>query len=292
MRYILSLNEYRNQLEIPFLKSQHPIHDKPTHVHIIDRLEELSNELKIKSETFTSDWDRQDIIKAWENEENNAFTYFKDADIDSETIQYQFNAGFLEKYSPLDNPEYYNDEINNYIKEHPKSTLKDITEEFKLLYDLQDFLIKDNPDLEKIDNDIKIDIFYEKLQENNVLDILIDEQDENGLIPIYRAVSYSKGGFVDAYTQFKNFNGVGLFWSYKEEGAEPHSGSREDCYVLYGKIKPENINWDATVYKSAWNLNYEKEVEVEGGSPILIYKITKYGSDEGITLKKPLVVSV
>jgi len=124
------------------------------------------------------------------------------------------------------------------------------------------------------------------------LDILIDEQDENGLIPIYRAVSYSKGGFVDAYTKFKNFNGVGLFWSYKEEGAEPHSGSREDCYVLYGKIKPENINWDATVYKSAWNLNYEKEVEVEGGSPILIYKITKYGSDEGITLKKPLVVSV
>jgi hypothetical protein len=246
--------------------------------------------LKIKSETFTSDWDRQDIIKAWENEENNAFTSFKDGDIDSESIQYQFNSVFLDRYSPLDNPEYYNDEINNYIKEYPKCTLKDITEEFTLFYDLQNFLVKDNQDLTKIDDEIKNEIFYNKLEEYDVLGTLINEQDENGLIPIYRAVSYDKGGFVDAYTNFKQFNGVGLFWSYEEEGAEPHSGSREDCYILYGKVKPEDINWNATVYKSAWNLNYEKEIEVEHSAPVLIYKIVKYGSDEGITLKKPLVV--
>jgi hypothetical protein len=291
MKHLLSLNEFRNQMEIPFLKGQHPIHDKPTHVHIIDRLEELSNELKINPKHFTSDWDSGDIRKAWDNEVDNAFTYFKDADVDSETIQYQFNSVFLDRYSPLNNPEYYNDEIKNYIKENPKCTLRDITEKFTLLYDLQDFLVKDNPDLKKIDDEIKNEIFYEKLDEYDVLDILIDNQDENGLIPIYRAVSYNKGGFVDAYTQFKNFNGVGIFWSYEEEGAEPHSGSREDCYVLYGKVRPEDINWNGTVYKSAWNLNYEKEVEVETGVPVLIYKITKYGSDEGITLNKPLVVS-
>jgi hypothetical protein len=53
MKYIKKINEYRNQLIIPF-NGKNPLHDKPTHFHIVDALEELSKESKEKPEEYFS----------------------------------------------------------------------------------------------------------------------------------------------------------------------------------------------------------------------------------------------
>ena len=75
MKYIYKINEFRNQLEIPF-DNKHPLYDKPSHIHLLDRLEDISNELKIKPENYYSNWNEVDIDKVWENNLDSAFTVF------------------------------------------------------------------------------------------------------------------------------------------------------------------------------------------------------------------------
>ena len=83
-----------------------------------------------------------------------------------------------------------------------------------------------------------------------------------------------------------------------EDGADPHWGTYNDWFILHGLIKPEYINWINTISKSAYSLNYEKEIEINEKSPILINKISQYkstfvkndGSYKDKKLKKQLVV--
>jgi hypothetical protein len=72
-------------------------------------------------------------------------------------------------------------------------------------------------------------------------------------------------------------------------GAEPHGGSYFNTFILHGLVKPEYLNWVNTIYKSAYGLNDEKEIEILEGMPILINKITEYRSNRQI-LNKELIV--
>jgi hypothetical protein len=118
-------------------------------------------------------------------------------------------------------------------------------------------------------------------------------------LPIYRAITYQKTqkddyGFFDDRDEFENaldHRGVGIYWSWVEEGAEPHGGGYGETYVLYGKIKPEFVNWKSTIYKNAWEyMNGEKEIETKQNVSVLIYKIKKYPSGGEINLNPAIIV--
>jgi hypothetical protein len=290
VKHILSLNEYRNQLEIPFM-GKHPLHDKPTHVHLLDRLEEMSTELKINPDHYTSDWGVNDIQNAWNNNLEEAYKIYVAHDTEmSYDENYEFNSMFLNQYDIIEHQQYFNQEIKDYIDENEDCTSDDIIDNFNLYYHLSEFL-SGHEDLIKINKVVQKEVFDYKLDENDVAWIIQNKRNKDGLIPIYRAVSYDKGDLVDTYTKLKEYNGVGIYWSYDESGAEPHGGSGRNCYVLYGLVKPEYINWESTIYKSAWHLSDEKEIEIESEIPVMIYKITKYNSKSIIELKKPLIVN-
>ena len=57
------------------------------------------------------------------------------------------------------------------------------------------------------------------------------------------------------------YKGVGIYWSYEEEGAETHWGSGDkNEIVLVAEVEPEDVNWEESLYKSYYNLSEEMEV--------------------------------
>lgn len=297
MKYIYKINEFRNQLEIPF-DNKHPLYDKPPHIHLIDRLEDISNELKIKPENYSSNWNEYDIEKIWNNNLDSAFEIYLTEE-ESEDIDRAIATIFLDKYDIIDNQDLFNDDIKSYIKDNPKCTSNDIIDEFDLYDNLSDYTNSNNDELKTINLNIQRIIFDDRLDDNDVLDVIKNNLNDDGLLPVYRAITINSNG--DIYSDLKKeYNGVGIYWSYDISGAEPHWGSSNDIYILCGLIKPEFINWVNTINKSAYSLNYEKEIEIKEKSPILINKIMVYkntfvkndGIEQQNTLKLlPIVVS-
>ena len=295
MKYIYKINEFRNQLEIPF-DTKHPLYDKPPHIHLLDRLEDISNELKIKPENYYSNWNEVDIDKVWENNLDSAFTVFLTEE-DGDDIDRAIATIFLDKYDIITNQDLFNDEIKNYIKDNPKCTSKNIIKEFDLYDYLSNYTDIKNEKLKIIDLDIRKIIFNERLDDNDVLDIIKNKLNKDGLLPVYRAITVNHNG--DLYSELKSkYNGVGIYWSYDITGADPHWGTHNGWFILHGLIKPEYINWVNTITKSVYSLNYEKEIEINEKSPILINKISQYkstfvrndGSYKDKKLKNQLVV--
>jgi hypothetical protein len=296
MKHLLSLNEFRNQLEIPFF-DKHPLHGKPTHVHIIDALEDMANELKIKPEDYKSDWDTDSIVDAWNFKKKGAFREYQEHILYSIDNITDINYEFLNDYDVKTNVQdyinetditYFSEEIVDYVRANPDCSTQDITEEFDLFNELRNYLSEDGFEIWK--NESMEKTFDNKTDDFYALGTIKDEQTEEGLIPIYRAISYTKDEFVDTYHKIRSFDAVGIFWSYEESGAEPHNGGVDNCFVLYGLVKPEYINWESTIYKSAYELNEEREIELNHDVPVLIYKIKEYRSKIEVKMRTPLVV--
>lgn len=273
MKHIKSIYEYRYQMEIPFEVGKHPIHDKPVHQHIIDVLEDLNT--KTNPDNYYS---IEDIDELWNENEDKAREVYvihtNDVPIGAINI-------FLNKYPISENPECYSD------------MAKAEYEDFEtLLYDMEGnpamYLSEEGED--KMDEALD-EYFSDALNELNVKRTLENYQDEYGLIPIYRAITYYKSEFGDEFENAIHHGGVGLFWSWEESGAYPFGGGNKgDTYILHGKVKPENVNWIQTIFKSAWELRHEKEIEIKKRAEILIYGISKWGDDDKFTNIKPIVV--
>ena len=148
MKYIYKINEFRNQLEIPF-DNKHPLYDKPPHIHLIDRLEDISNELKIKPENYSSNWNEYDIEKIWNNNLDSAFEIYLTEE-EGEDIDCAIATLFLDKYDIIDNQDLFNGDIKKYIKDNPKCTSNDIIDEFDLYDNLSDYTNSNNDELKTI----------------------------------------------------------------------------------------------------------------------------------------------
>lgn len=95
----------------------------------------------------------------------------------------------------------------------------------------------------------------------------------------------------DEFENAIEHRGVGMYWSWAEEGAVPHSGGYGNTFILYGKIRPEFVEWETTIYKNAWEyMNDEKEIEVKQGISVLIYKIRPYRQGGELNLNPPIIV--
>ena len=289
-KLITTINEYRQQLEIPF-DGKHPLHDKPLHVHILDALSDMDKENGVKEENYYSDWTSSDISNAWISNTNNAYEEYKQHMLTSDNTD--INYEFLNMYDPIDNEEYFNEEINNYITEndlekYTHNNVINIIENFDLYYELDLYLSNEG---RKVLEDEIIPYMFDKYQdEYNCQYILEQNMTDDGLVPLYRAINYDKGDKKDTYENIINHSNVGIFWSFEHDGAIPHGGGIGKTMILTALIKPEYINWEHTIYKSAWDLREEKEVEVNEDVDIKIIAIEYANGDGELKLPKNFIV--
>jgi len=286
MKHILTLNEYRNQLEIPF-DNKHPLHGKPTHAHVIDALAKNAKRFMDVDEYKTVYTD-SDIYKMWNDHLDKGLNLFR-SNIDQCISQVDVNVAFIEEYLPTQNPEYYNEDIQNDVNVN-KLKDKDIIEKYNLYDDLENCVSEEGANI------MDSDEFYEpilsdRLNHMNVDDKLAENITKNGVIPIWRAITYTKANHVDTYEYAVKYKGTGVFWSYDRGGAVAHWGDKEgEVLVLHAYVSPENIDWAKTIYKSAWHLNEEQEIQLKSDTEVLVYRITNE-DDKGVTLKKAILIS-
>lgn len=90
---------------------------------------------------------------------------------------------------------------------------------------------------------------------------------------VWRAVSLN----MDAEHPLSINDGVGLYWSYDEGGAEAHGASEYGGsfvnVVLEAYVPLRNINWEQTIYKTLYGLRYEREIEVIDNRKIYLKRI-------------------
>lgn len=271
MKHIKSIYEYRYQLEIPF-DGKHPLHGKPVHQHLLDALEELGN--KEDPENY---WSDQSIEELWDKNYEDAKKLYMNSGDD---FSYDVIDEFLRKFPLSRFPEYYNVNPDDY--KNDESFNRDVQD------NITNYLTNEG---EEAINLIYDESFDDRLDEYDAKWNMEKNQDDNGLILIYRAISFHKGNSKDEFENIVNHGGVGIFWSWSEDGAEPHGGGMGKTLILYGKVKPEYVNWESTIFKSAWNLNEEKEVELNGYDNVLIYAISDYrDTSKKIYIEPPKIV--
>ena len=300
MRYLLNfkLFEDRQQLEIPFA-GKDPLHDKPVHIHVLDALKRMSEEMKkdgLTANNFKTDENWQDY---WDQNVNLAFLVWCEENINNEEIKAIEGDMFQEKL-PLHYPEYYNDEFWQCFPETSGFTEEnDYIERFiadnffgSLNYDIDDL-----SDYLTDKGQEKLDSYFKRQYEANLEthDPYYNIEDEAGLIKIWRVVNYEKGNSNDQFEEMIKYQGVGVYWSWDEGAAYPHGGSNigKDTFTLHGLVRPQDVFWENTIWKNASNLRDEQEIEVNEKAPILIYGLSAYTSgkkEKLLEIKPPLIV--
>lgn len=269
MKHILTLNEYRNQLQIPF-DGKHPLHDKDAHIHIIDSLLHMGYMV--------------DDVSKYSPSRTHINSFITD-DVEDEAMRRYIHETdrltpvatdlFYYIYPPDENPEYYIDEDIKYLD--PENITLDLTPE----------------GIDVLEKDI-LPRAYEEERKTDIEGQLQDNQDEHGLINIWRAIEYHRNDkYKDEFEFATDYKGVGIYWTYNEENAQPYWNQGDGkLFILHGKVKPEDINYEETVFKSVYDLKDEEEVVIKSGEYVLIYKITDYKSGKEVNLEKPIVVPV
>jgi len=192
----------------------------------------------------------------------------------------------FDEYPPLENQDLYDEDIIKTAKEFKENNENYLCYEYiDNLY--QNLTIKGE---EKYYDEILKKCFDYELEEYDICNSL--ETDEYGLIDIWRAICFDKKReHKDLYETIMRYGGVGVYWSYDEGAAEPHGGSYNNTYILHGKVKPEYVNWVGTLYKSAYNLKNEREIELKEDAEVLIHKITNL-KNKKIPIKNEIIVPV
>jgi len=117
---------------------------------------------------------------------------------------------------------------------------------------------------------------------NIIIYILRYESDDNK-IPIYRSIMIPKT--VQSLENMEDYKGVGVYWSYSENGAIAyggHHGSVMQELVLKSWVKVENVEWDITFERSIYNLRDEQEVYLIQGSSAELFEIYLPGKEGNI----------
>lgn len=110
--------------------------------------------------------------------------------------------------------------------------------------------------------------------------------DDEDTIEIYRALvlpySHSK---LDA--SMSGNKGVGIYWSYCDEGAVAHGACSSNGFTitLKAKVNVRNVNWEATMYKALYDLKEEQEIELKEGVTVQIigYELSCADTDRFVT---------
>lgn len=257
MRHIASylLFEQRQQLELPF-DGKDPIHDKPVHVHLTDALEDLHDE-RVSRKYYS---DEYRIDKTLEKQYMEAAVSIIDSGISSDREAaydwyYEFFDSFNIDWSDQDElSEYFTDDFARRIVEDEMELDEVCTE----LADDENLLgsIKDR---------------WRDFAEDQVSYLCQDMLDavntsindsEDGLIEVWRAIDVGDGSYDDAYQNIvEGYGGLGIYWAWNQDAAEAHWGVDGKPFVLHGMLRPQDVDWKQTVYKNAYSLRDECEIE-------------------------------
>ena len=290
MRFIKTFEDH-NQGEIPFT-GKDPIHGKPAHVHLIDALESMDkkkNKKAIPKPGSYMPYVKKSMSSALEEYKKDAidmdytgllltfandYSIAKNGKIIDATI---WNKKFFDK-NDIDVDQDDNQIIDDLEKYEPKEFL---TAKGLELYD----------DIVKSEFKNLIEDFLERFE---------DESPSSGLINVYRAVSLGKdaldsdgGGYEDIYDLItKGYSGVGYYWSWKKGGETPYRGewNHKDVFSIYGKVSPHDIDWTATLYKNAYGLRDEREIELKNKVNVQVYAFQLWEPKKLIELENPVIV--
>lgn len=290
------VNEDRQQMEIPF-DGKHPIHDKPVHVHLMDALDDLA---VMPATNYRSDEDLRDMIE--QNIESTTARIISGKEEDSVSdLRYDFAT----ENTPWDSPSLWKPSFRRDFNDSDSiGELSDALSTFNI-DSMSDVLTKAG-----------VAAWSEHLSaavNDNVEDMIrYIEQDEDGLIEIWRAVTFTKetdrGSYADVYNAItKGYGGIGVYWSWDEGAAEPHWGTTKDSvYItLHAKVRPEDVDWPETLYKNTYDLKDEREVRIKDNSQVMVIGFEVLNADKGsvgqlknrkngtyVALEQPKVVKV
>lgn len=269
-----------------YLKSIYSVLEKQLKIFPDDNTPDNLKDIGMKYlKNRVSKYDKKGTIKHWDDgkkflEENlikTALEVIDEEDNFEENLESKINHTFY----------FYNDKIYDYIIEEYSDEIEDNDENNKKWYSIDDY--EDAVEyLEGFNIDITDSIFLKNfakyLVKNTDVENIFDieeydsvlswtsgylTKDETGNRYVYRSMMLPY-----KLDDIENINetGVGIFWSYVPEGAEPHNARNinENEIILKAIVEPNDVNWDITLHKSLYSLKEEKEIELLKGTSIEI----------------------
>lgn len=200
---------------------------------------------------------------------------FIDTEVLDEDTMYEFiNDHNFDDDSVWDHTVLKRDFKENVEEIDPTDVVEAVRPQIRGSHDAQDLLTKRGYELFK---DLRDTNFEYAIHENGLVDALEDVE-EDGNLPIYRAVSYKldkSGKLKDRYA------GLGIYWSFKERGAEPHHGypkGDEFMVTYHAKVNLKDVDWVRTLICSSWHCKSELEVRVKEGVPVEVTAVEISGA--------------
>lgn len=274
-------NEDHAQMSIPFKEPE--FKGKTVHEDLEDALWDLRVMHSYKSYHSVSDPDTE-----IEKHKEGALSRVLDGELENDTADYYTN--FMYYNSVQDNPELYSKKFKAEIKKEEIDDPQEVAE-----YGASNFVMKEmfsREGLKKFmaeaNNRFEEDI-YEMV--SAVKDSY--DEDDQGLISIWRTVDYAKGDdgkdIYDIIT--KEYGGVGVFWTWDEKSAEAYWGNSAGHKItLHAKVSVEDVDWGETVYKNAYGLKEEKEIRVKDGAKVMMIGYHDDVIDKDFAFEEPIVV--
>lgn len=120
------------------------------------------------------------------------------------------------------------------------------------------------------------DYNFEYAIEDNGLVSALEDVEEDGNLQIYRSVVHA---FDKDYNliETKDYDGLGVYWSFSEKGAEPHHGyssssmSKEVTY--YARVNLKHVDWVQTLVCSSWHCKEELEIRLKDDALVEVYAL-------------------
>lgn len=293
---LLALKEYHDQLSFNFDENGNAYFEKNNWEHYVDFLEDIGKPGTLPS----SEWGNQEIQDAingelkkisYDGDDLNEYDYENAfLGLVCETFIYKHNKmdeifedDFLEKFNGF----YEFEKENNYYDrcQTIEKYLREKTDVFDDPYNLDDFLTPFG--YSEYQGHLQ-EAFTEHFEDYDMLSSMIIN--DRGLIYIERNITIpnfnspefnlNKNLYKTYYNYLKNsFYDLGNCFSWGEDCGEAYNGSsfgqgktselRIKCWV-----DPKDINWEATVYRNCYSLNYEKEVYIdETGAKIEVFDV-------------------
>jgi hypothetical protein len=229
--------------------------------------------------------DKDSDINSWED----AYWYFKDTDNVRKVVEYMIESGHSLEEDEL---EYHFSSDFSRIKPHIISFLNIDT-------DTNDEKYKEALDAEILDDFLEIyEIDYLELFKyllDTVGDSPLDYIDtthyeillkwirNSNHHNVYRAMTISHK--VKDINRLE-YDNVGVFWTHNEGEEESYwSDGGLNEIILKANIEPEDVNWEQTLYKSLYSLNYEQEIELIKDTTIDLLSI-EFNSNHPIIRKR------
>ncbi len=285
MKYI-KLFEDHWQTEIPF-DGKASIHDKPIHVHVIDALEAMSKgspSALVTSHTAKEYINNEQILESvvsalLGNQKGDDFQLDM-----GDIMDFAWRYWNVEEYSTYWNMEEANDIVDK--EDELSSQIEALAE--RISYNRDVFTAEGEEAYKEYIEDLVSDKnsdFYNSI-----------EEDEHGLIKIYRAINFPYNTeIMDTYEIIMDqFGRLGVYWSYEHGKEEAYLGETGDTFTVCALVRPEDINWKNTIIKTAYGLSYEKEIETKENVWVQVYAIEQWKEHGGVrtpeNFEEPLIV--